>query len=153
MTPPVAPQTTVAAGRRLPNARRHARIVALQVLYETDLVWHDRSGVLERRAREDSMTPDAADFAEELIAGVFDNREEIDKIIAAFAPSWPIDQMAVVDRNILRIAIFEIMPEGETPPKVAINEAVELAKVFGSDSSPRFINGVLGSVMGARTRQ
>ena len=153
MAPPVASQTTPAAGRRPPNARRHARIVALQVLYETDLVWHDRSGVLERRVREDSMTPDAAGFAEELVSGVFENREEIDKIIAGFAPSWPIDQMAVVDRNILRIAIFEIMPEGETPPKVAINEAVELAKVFGSDSSPRFINGVLGSVMEAGTRQ
>ena len=152
MVLPVARQAPV-AGRRLPSARRHARIVALQVMYETDIVWHDRAGVLERRVEEDSMTPDSAKFAEELVAGVFDNRQEIDKIIATFAPSWPIEQMAVVDRNILRIAIFEIMPGGQTPPKAAINEAVELAKVFGSDSSPKFINGVLGSVMGAKTRQ
>ena len=86
-------------------------------------------------------------FAHSIIDGVLDNREEIDKIIATYAVSWPIDQMAIVDRSILRMAIFEMVVGGETPPKVAINEAVELAKFFGSDSSPRFVNGVLGSVL------
>ena len=105
------------------------------------------AGVLERRIDEDSLSAAGAGFARTLVSGVFENREEIDKIVERFAPSWPIHQMAVVDRNILRVAIFEMMLGGETPPKVAINEAVELAKVFGSDSSPKFVNGVLGSVM------
>ena len=147
MALPATPESRAMTVSRPPSPRRHARIVALQVLYETDLAWHDSAGVLERRADEDSLPVDAAAFAQDLVNGVFENREEIDKMVARFAPSWPIEQMAVVDRNILRVAIFEIMLGGETPPKVAINEAVELAKVFGSDSSPKFVNGVLGSVM------
>ena len=93
------------------------------------------------------MTPSARVFAHNLVEGVLNNQTEIDTIISDFAPSWPITQMAIVDRNILRMAIYEMILGGDTPPKVAINEAVELAKVFGSDSSPRFVNGVLGSVM------
>ena len=91
----------------------------------------------------------AEEFALDLIDGVLANREEIDKVVARFAPNWPISQLAMVDRNILSLAIFEMMLGHDTPPKVAINEAVELAKAFGSDSSPRFVNGVLGSVMTA----
>ncbi|MCH8205567.1 MAG: transcription antitermination factor NusB [Chloroflexi bacterium] len=135
------------ADTRPPTTRRHSRIVALQVLYETDMAGRDMAGVLERRIEEDSLSTEVAGFARTLVNGVLENREEIDKIVARFAPSWPIHQMAVVDRNILRVAIFEIILGGETPPKVAINEAVELAKVFASDSSPKFVNGVLGSVM------
>ena len=91
-------------------------------------------------------------FAHQLVDGVLENKAEIDKIISAFAPNWPIDQMAIVDKNILRVAIYEMVLGGETPPKVAINEAVELAKSFGSDSSPKFVNGVLGSVMATAER-
>ena len=119
----------------------------MQVLYEADAGRHEPSVVLERRVEEESFSPSSEAFAHDLVQGVFANREKIDKIISRFAPSWPISQMAMVDRNILRMAIYEMILGGETPPKVVINEAVELAKVFGSDSSPKFVNGVLGSLM------
>ena len=135
------------ADSRPPTTRRQSRIIALQVLYETDVAPRDTNAVLERRIGEDSVPVAVAGFARDLVNGVLENREEIDKIVARFAPSWPVHQMAVVDRNILRMAIFEMMMGGETPPKVAINEAVDLAKAFGSDSSSKFVNGVLGSVM------
>ena len=123
------------------------RVVALQTLYEADAAGHDPFVVLQRRVKEEDLSASAQNFVHDLTRGVLENREEIDRIIGTFAPSWPISQMAIVDKNILRIAIYEMMLEGEAPPKVAINEAVELAKAFGSDSSPRFVNGVLGSVM------
>ena len=127
--------------------RRKTRVVALQVLHEIDAVGRDPVTVLESRLTEEPFSSAAVDFARHLVHGVLENREEIDKTISRFAPSWPLSQMAMVDRNILRIAIYEMALSDDTPPKVAINEAVELAKVFGSDSSPRFVNGVLGSVM------
>ena len=127
--------------------RRKTRAVALQVLHEIDAVGRDPVTVLEGRLAEEPLSPEADDFARHLVRGALENRDEIDKIISRFAPSWPLSQMAIVDRNILRIAIYEMALSDDTPPKVAINEAVELAKVFGSDSSPRFVNGVLGSVM------
>lgn len=148
MAPLTALDSRAMADLRPPGTRHRSRIVALQVLYETDMIGRDASAVLERRIEEDSLSAAMAEFARTLVDGVLENREEIDKIVMTFAPSWPIQQMAVVDRNILRVAIFEIVLGGETPPKVAINEAVELAKVFASDSSPKFVNGVLGSVMG-----
>jgi N utilization substance protein B len=129
--------------------RRKARVVALQVLYETDCASRDPVRALENGLQERPITPATEAFARSLIDGVLENRAEIDTKISAYAPSWPISQMAAVDRNILRVAIFEILFGGETPPKVAINEAVELGKVFGSDSSSRFVNGVLGAVMEA----
>tara|TARA_B100001245_G_C22679141_1_gene332068 strand:- start:20 stop:475 length:456 start_codon:yes stop_codon:yes gene_type:complete len=129
------------------DARRYARIVALQVLYETDLVWHDMEGVLERSTKENSLATKEVDFTKIIVTGVFENREKIDSIITQYASNWPIEQMAIVDKNILRIALFEMLMRRNTPPKVAINESIELAKSFGSDSSPRFVNGVLGSVM------
>ena len=132
---------------RGPTTRRETRIVALQALYEADVAGRDPMAVLERRAEEDALSPSAKVFARKLVAGALENRERLDNIISTFAPSWPIDQMAIVDRNLLRMAVYEMMLGGETPPKVAINEAVELAKIFGSESSPRFVNGVLGSVI------
>ena len=119
----------------------------MQVLYEADAGSREPMSVLERRMEEDPLSPSAEVFGRSLIQGVLANQEEIDKIITTFAPSWPVDQMAILDRNILRVAIYEIILSEQTPPKVAINEAVELAKAFGSDSSPKFVNGVLGSVM------
>ncbi len=135
------------------GTRRKARVLALQVLYETDVARHNPETALLRLLEEKPLSVPAQAFARVLIEGVLANQEKIDKIITTFAPSWPINQMAVVDRNILRMAIFEIVLDGQTPPKVAINEAVELAKAFGSDSSPKFVNGVLGSVMEAFARR
>jgi N utilization substance protein B len=132
-------------GSRL-QVRRQARIVALQALYEIDSVNHPIGIVIEQRIREAEMPEDGQPFARSLVQGVIEHREQLDVMIGTYAPEWPVDQMAVIDRNVLRIALFEFLIDGSTPPKVAINEAVELAKVFGSDSSPRFVNGVLGTL-------
>ena len=132
---------------RASSTRRKTRAAALQALFEADAVRHDPAQTLQRRIEEHSLSPSAEEFARQLVDGVLENKTEIDKIISTFAPSWPIDQMAIVDKNILRVAIYEMVLGGESPPKVAINEAVELAKSFGSEASPKFVNGVLGSVM------
>jgi len=129
------------------STRRKTRAAALQALFEADAVRHDPKQTLDRRIEEHSLSPSAEVFAHQLVDGVLENKAEIDKINSTFAPSWPIDQMAIVDKNILRVAIYEMVLGGEAPPKVAINEAVELAKSFGSENSPKFVNGVLGSVM------
>ena len=142
--PVIAPKATRASG---PGARRKTRVVSLQVLYEADSVGHDVEHSLRNRTEDMGLSGSSVKFAKDLIHGVLANRKEIDKIVSGFAPSWPIDQMAIVDRNILRIAVFEIVIGKTSPPKVAINEAVELAKAYGSDSSSKFVNGVLGSVM------
>jgi len=124
-----------------------ARAVALQVLYESDGTRHDPNRSIKRRITEHKLSRPAARFARYIVSGVLANEDRVDAIIGAHAPSWPLAQMAVVDRNILRVAIYEIIEGKETPPKVAINEAVELGKVYGSESTPKFVNGVLGSVM------
>ena len=113
---------------------------------EYDLAEHPAGEVLQRRLLDNPMENAGVEFASQLVTGVIAYLEEIDKLIARYAPEWPLDQMAVIDRNILRIAIYEFLISGETPVKVAINEAVELAKTYASDSAPRFINGVLGSL-------
>ena len=112
-----------------------------------DAARHDPVRGLESRMTQEPISPPSHGFARKLVEGIVENRERIDKIISTYAPTWPIGQMATVDRNVLRVAIYEIMIDVETPPKVAINEAVELGKVFGSDSSGKFVNGVLGSLM------
>ena len=127
--------------------RRKARIVALQSLYEADSSNHPIELALERLQEEALLSHESLDFARELAQGARKQARDIDSIIQRYAPAWPVGELAVVDRNILRLAIYEIMFQGTTPPKVAVNEAVELAKLFGSDSSPRFVNGVLGSVL------
>ena len=129
------------------SVRRRTRATALQALYEADAVRHESGRALEDQLDALDLPEHAREFARQLVRGVLANRGEIDKIIAEFATAWPIGQMAVVDRNVLRIAIYEMIMGTDTPPKVAINEAVELAKRFGSDNSPRFVNGVLGAVM------
>ncbi len=123
------------------------RVAVLQTLCEIDSVDHALDEVLRQKRETRHLSEAAAAFMAQLSAGVLENIRGIDSIIMEFAPSWPISQMAIVDRNLLRMAIYEISIWGETPPRVAINEAVELAKAFGSESSPRFVNGVLGSVM------
>lgn len=121
--------------------------MSVQILYEADRSRHDPIRALERRSSDGILASGASTYAKSLIQGVLENREKIDKIVAKLAPTWPINQIAVVDRSILRIAVFEVMFGGDVPYKAAINEAVELAKIYGSDSSPRFVNGVLGSLM------
>jgi transcription antitermination protein NusB len=132
--------------------RTRARSLALQVLYEVDLTEHLPGPVYEQRLEEfaadgqNGLSPDLAEFARQIIFGVLPLAEKLDGAIARYAPEWPFDQIAAIDRNILRMAAWEFAVSCETPVKVAINEAVELAKQYGSDNAPRFINGVLGSL-------
>ncbi len=129
--------------------RTRARSIALQVLYETDLANHPAAEIFKIRL-EESETPlsdELAEFARQIIFGVLPLTQDLDQLIAKYAPEWPLEQIATIDRNILRIAFWEFAVSRETPVKVAINEAVELAKLFGSDSAPRFINGVLGTLV------
>lgn len=127
--------------------RTRARSIALQVLYETDLSAHLPGDVLRLRLEETTLPLDLAEFARGIIFGVMPVREQLDRVIAKYAPEWPLDQIAAIDRNILRMACWEFAISRETPVKVAINEAVELAKLFGSDSTARFVNGVLGTLV------
>ncbi len=127
--------------------RHKARIAALQALYEVDCTKHPWRAAMEHALEESSLPQDAKAFAQEIVEGVQANRERLDAIIQEYAPAWPVEQVSIVGRNILRIAIFEILMHNRTPPKAAINEAVELAKTFGNESLRRFVNGVLGSVM------
>jgi transcription antitermination protein NusB len=131
----------------MPATRRKSRILALQALYEIDSVSREPDTVIERALHEVEITQENSDFLRELVNGTVRNKEEIDKQIRTLAPTWPIDQLAMVDRNILRLAIFEILYDNKVPVKVAVNEAVELAKTFGSENSAKFINGVLGAVI------
>ncbi|GAB4504315.1 MAG: transcription antitermination factor NusB [Anaerolineales bacterium] len=128
------------------KSRTRARSLALQVLYEVDLANHPPAEVLQARLEETPLSDDLADFARRIVFGCLPLLAHLDQAIARYAPEWPLDQIAAIDRNILRIACWEFAVSGETPIKVAINEAVELAKAFGSDSAPRFVNGVLGSL-------
>jgi len=134
------------------KSRTRARSLALQVLYEVDMTDHLPGVVLEQRLNE--MLPEGqvvladelVDFSRQIIFGIIPIANEMDNVIAHYAPEWPFDQIAAIDRNILRIATWEFAISSITPVKVAINEAVELAKLYGSESAPRFINGVLGSL-------
>jgi N utilization substance protein B len=128
------------------KARTRARGTALQALYEVDMVGHPPVQVIQDRLEEEPFPDELADFIRQIIFGVLPLREQLDQVIARYAPEWPLDQIAPIDRNILRIATWEFAAQRDTPVKVAINEAVELAKAFGSDSAPRFVNGVLGSL-------
>ncbi|MCC7450767.1 MAG: transcription antitermination factor NusB [Anaerolineae bacterium] len=126
--------------------RRQARTTALQALYELDSTNHSVADVMSARLEEQPIPDDLRQFAYKLVNGVLANKPRMDQIIQEHAPEWPLIQMAVVDRNILRLAIYEFAVLEETPLKVVVNEAVELAKEFGSDNASRFINGVLGAV-------
>jgi len=108
---------------------------------------HNAIESLEHRLLWETLTPSIEKFARELVKGTIEHQEKINTIISTYAPAWPIDQMSTVDRNILRVAIYELLIHGKTPNKVVINEAVEIGKIFGSESSGKFVNGVLGSVI------
>jgi N utilization substance protein B len=122
-------------------------MAVLQTLYELDFVDHDPKLALETRFEERDLPESAKRFARSLVVGVQMYRTYLDSVVGELAPEWPISQIAAIDRNVLRIAIYELLFEPDIPPKVAINEAVELAKMFGGESSPRFVNGVLGSLV------
>jgi len=126
--------------------RRKARIAALQALYELDCTKHKVEETSARLRAGETLAQEALSFSEELVKGVLQHKSELDALIKKFAPAFPPEQMSIIDRNILRLAIFEILFSNKTPFKVVINEAIELAKEFGSDASPRLINGVLGSI-------
>ena len=126
--------------------RTRARGFALQVLYEIDLTQHPPGEVFQNRRLDTELTDDLSEFARQIVFGVLPFKEKLDHVIARFASEWPFDQIAAIDRNILRMACWEFAVERCTPVKVAINEAVDLAKMYGSDSAPRFVNGVLGSL-------
>ncbi len=119
----------------------------MQSLFEIDMTGHDPVAVLNERFADKELPPEGEAFARQLVMGVLAHRTEIDRLIERVAPEWPVEQIAGVDRAILRVAVFEIVFGEQTLPKVAINEAVELAKVFGSDSSRRFVNGALGALV------
>lgn len=149
-------------------ANRHlSRSIAMQTLYEWDFggSTHSTSSgqasltasgkkdkkideILERNISEFAPGLEDDIFAKDLIKGVLENREKIDAIISKTAPEWPIDQISIVDRNVLRLGIYELLysNRSEVPPKVAINEAIELAKSFGGETSGKFVNGVLGTI-------
>jgi len=136
------------AGREVSaRARRRARVLALQTLFEVDVSGHPPTEVLERLSSEIHTEEAAYEYARELVNGIARNREQIDAQITRHASAWPIEQMPAVDRNLLRMGIYELAYNSTTiPVGVAISEAVELAKRYGSDSSSRFVNGVLGHV-------
>ena len=126
--------------------RTRARALALQVLYEVDIANHPPGEIYKLRLEDAPLSEDLAEFAHQIIFGILPLTNTLDHLIAKYAPEWPLDQIAAIDRNILRMALWEFAVFRETPLKVAINEAVELAKLFGSDSAPRFVNGVLGAL-------
>lgn len=127
------------------RARRKAREIALQALYELECTGHAVDAVLAERLEEKPLDAESAAFARQLVEGVLARAQTLDRQIEKHAPEWPLDQMALIDRAILRIALWEFSVGRQTPVKVAINEAVELAKEYGSDSAARFVNGVLGA--------
>jgi N utilization substance protein B len=149
------------------TSRRQARILAFQVLYEVDLAHHAPGGVLTRLVDADltlstdlddreyvhgPLDPEVSQYARDLIGGILRHREELDREIQQRAPAWPLRQMSAIDRTILRLGLYECrFQHGIVPVKVAINEAIELAKLFGSESLPRFVNGVLGSAIASES--
>ena len=129
------------------NTKSHARTVILQCLCEYDLVDHDIVPLVSRIFDNLVFSNEATQFLKNTIEKFQDNQSDIDQIISHNAPTWPIDQLPTVDRNILRLALAEIIWVKQAPSAVVVNEAVELAKVFGSEGSSKFVNGVLGSYL------
>lgn len=139
-------------GKAMTGTRHKARVISLQALYEIDSVGRNAVKVVERLTSEAGLSKENTTFVHTLVDGTISHGADIDGNIRKFAPAWPVDQIAVIDRNILRLAIFEILFDNEVPVKVAVSEAVELAKSFGSDTSAKFVNGVLGSVSSLASR-
>lgn len=126
--------------------RHLSRMIAMQTLYEWDFRDSSNLEAIKERNIEEYKGDADANFVNFLVSGVSEKIEELDKKICDSAPEWPIEQISLIDKTILRIAIYELLYSNNVPPKVAINEAVELAKQFGGENSSKFINGVLGTV-------
>lgn len=129
------------------KSRTRARSIALQVLYEYDQSNHQVGYIFNNRLEDSPLDEALIDFSQKIVNGVFPLIHDLDEQISKYAPEWPFDQVAIIDRNILRIALWEMVFDADTPIKVIINEAIELGKLFGSDATPRFVNGVLGSLV------
>ncbi len=136
------------------SLRHRVRIAALQALFEIDATDHPVDQVVDRRAVDELLPAEGERFLRQIVFGVWEHRSYLDRVIEEAAPNWPVTQMPGVDKAILRIALYELLIDAveHTPVKAVINEAVELAKHFGSDNSSRFVNGVLGTVV-SRYRQ
>ncbi len=127
--------------------RRKGREIALQVLYQIDITGQDPERALETYYKHLNIEDENAfSFGKELVRGVVAHREELDRIIQKYTPHWPLERMNLTDKNILRIALYEFLYRPDIPPVVSINEAIELAKIFGTDESPGFVNGVLDQI-------
>lgn len=133
--------------------RTKAREYAVQVLYQVDLIHADPEQTIQAFWTYHTVPPDVKEFAIQLVQGALEHHEEIDRLIAAHANNWDIHRMAVVDRNILRLGVYELLYLPETPPKVCLNEAVELAKRFGDEESGKFVNGILDTIHKTQARQ
>ena len=129
------------------DSRRKARMLALQSLFAIDVRGSPDEFSIEWLNAESPLSAKGMAFSQQLLHGSWDNHHSLDEVIQRYAPAWPVKQLSIIDRNILRIALFELMYCVDIPRKTAVNEAVELAKAFGSESSARFVNGVLGSVL------
>jgi len=128
-------------------SNRHlSRIIAMQILYEAGFRENEKINEISKRNINNRSEKIDKIFIEKIISGVQKNEDKIDRLIRKSAPEWPIEQIAAVDKTILRIAIFELLYDEEVPPKVAIDEAVEISKTFGGENSSKFVNGVLGTV-------
>jgi N utilization substance protein B len=135
----------------VPGKRHQARELALKVLFQLEGTNDDAEEVLRYHASEGAATDEVTNFARQLVRGVLENRDQLDAILAEASEHWKLDQMAKVDRIILRIAIYEIAIDRKVPTKAAINESIELAKTFSGDEAGRFVNGVLGRVAATTT--
>lgn len=129
--------------------RRTARETALQILYQLDLTgdYDNRESILQHWVQEFSVPDNLAEFIRDLVEGTLKNKEEIDLKLSTTAHEWALDRMSNVDRNLMRIAVYEMMYCPETPQRVTLNEAIEIAKRFGGDDSAKFINGILDKLM------
>lgn len=131
---------------KVTNENSLVRRVALQVLYEIDSAQHPIGDVIDTQLRYNDLSEPGRRYLRLLVTGVQRQKEQLDSIIRRYAPEWPVDQIAIVDRNVLRLSVYELALSQDVPIKVAIDEAVELAKLYGAEGAPRFINGVLGAV-------
>lgn len=127
--------------------RRQARETALQVMFQVDVGRADLEQALQNTVREFVVGAEDADFARELVAGALKNLPELDQVITNLSKEWQLNRMANVDRNVMRLALYEIFYRPDIPNSVSVNEAVELAKIFGGAESGKFVNGILGKVV------
>jgi N utilization substance protein B len=145
--PEPLPRRKPRSGEEVAIRKHQARVIALQVLFEVDVTDHPVSDVLPRALEEQEATEQIAEHATRLIEGVLQESVALDARIAIAAPAFPVDQMPAVDRNVLRVATYELLLETAVPPKVAINEAVEIAKRYGGPNASKFVNGALRTIL------